>query len=428
MTMTSTGRIAMALAVLTAVGSFTAGACSPTPPGGNTPHVGDDAGSTQKTPCELAFGAACGAACSSDLPCAAGLHCDGGVCTADCIVASDCESGQCSSEGRCIASTPESNIKVDPPETDPTDTDPDEPLPCIEGQVEFAAVKPQVWMLLDRSGSMSSLLGSISRWDALGAVIVGDPADSTDRGVVGEFEDRVAFGAVFYTTGYATTGCVLDLETIALATNNYTDIRQRYDALDPSSGTPTADSIAATVAVASASDLTGGPKLLLLATDGVPGECALRQDTPTVEVEKEVQKAFAKGIQTFAVSIATETDAIHMQRVANVGVGLVADADPPAPYYTAESQEQLKLAFSTILEEVPRSCVFSLNGEVEAADADQGMVTLAGATLVFGDENGWRLKRADQVELVGDACAQIEAGEEDLDITFPCEVFTPVPK
>jgi len=32
------------------------------------------------------------------------------------------------------------------------------------------------------------------------------------------------------------------------------------------------------------------------------------------------------------------------------------------------------------------------------------------------------------VELLGEACAQIQAGEEDLDITFPCEVFTPVVK
>jgi hypothetical protein len=430
MTKTSSGRIVMTLAVLTALGSVASNACR-ADGGGGGPAVGaDDAGVAQQTPCQKAFGADCGAACGDGTPCAMGLHCTDGVCGADCIEAADCAGGECSAEGRCMQldAGVDSSIVVDPPDIDPTETDPNEAPTCIEGQVMFEAVKPQVWMLLDQSGSMSSLLGLLSRWEALGAVIVGDPADAADRGVVGAFEDRVAFGAVFYTSGYAVTGCILDLETVALATNNYGDIRQRYAQLGPEGGTPTADSIAATVAVAAGSDLTGGPKILLLATDGVPGDCSLRDETPTVEVEKEVQKAYSKQIQTFVVSIATETDAPHMQRVANLGVGLAADADPPAPYYTAENQAELALAFNTILEDVPRSCVFSLNGEVDAENADQGMVTLAGVTLVFGDENGWVLERADQVELVGDACAQIQAGEEDLEITFPCEVFTPVPR
>jgi hypothetical protein len=319
-------------------------------------------------------------------------------------------------------------IEVDPPDLDASVATPDGAPTCVEGQVEFTPVMPQIWLLLDRSGSMTSLLETTSRWEALGAVILGDPATPLDRGVVGDFQDRAAFGAVFYTTGSGSGGCVLDLESIAPAANNYTKIRQRYSKLSPSGGTPTADSVAATVAEAASRDLTGGPKILVLATDGAPGGCAPREEAATVEVEKEVAKAFGKGIKTFAVSIATETDATHMQRVANIGVGLAADASPPAPFYTAESQEDLKLAFSTIVQDLPRSCVFSLNGEVDAENADQGTVTLAGVTLVYGDENGWALKQADQVELLGEACDKIQAGEEDLDITFPCEVFTPVVK
>jgi hypothetical protein len=113
---------------------------------------------------------------------------------------------------------------------------------CIEGQVEFKPVIPQVWLLLDRSGSMSSSLGTISRWTAMGNVLLGDPAVPDDRGVVGEFEHQVAFGVVFYTDGSGSTGCVLNLESVALAANNYRDIRQRYNKLGPSGGTPTADS------------------------------------------------------------------------------------------------------------------------------------------------------------------------------------------
>lgn len=374
--------------------------------------------------CELAFGSACGAACDAEAPCAEGLYCDAGECTADCIDDADCAKGSCSREGRCSETT---NIGIDPIHLDPT-PEGNDPPECIEGEVDFEAIVPQVWMLLDRSGSMTSTLGSTSRWQALGAVLLGDPEDSLDRGVVGDFEDRVAFGATFYTTGAGTGGCVLDLESVALAANSYTAIRQRYNKLQPTGGTPTADAIAAVVAVAATSDLTGGPKILVLATDGAPGGCSPRSGAATSEVEKEVELAFGKGIQTFAVSIASETDAPHMQRVANLGAGLPADGTPPAAYYTAESQEELAVAFGTIIEDVPRSCVFSLNGEVEADSAHEGEVTLAGVELPYDEPDGWVLRQADQVELVGDACAQIRAGEEDLDITFPCSVFTPVIK
>jgi len=377
------------------------------------------------TPCELVFGADCGATCTNDGNCRAGLHCESGVCHAECIGKIDCPEGdECSSAGRCIESD---GIFLDPAKTDPTDTS--EPPVCIEGQVEFKAVVPQVWLLLDRSGSMSDLLsGTTTRWAALGAVLFGDPVSATDRGVVGEFADRVAFGAVFYTSGSTTTGCVLDLESVALAANNYRHIRERYNKLGPTGGTPTADSIAATIAVAASSDLTGGPKLLVLATDGAPGTCSPGSLNPTADVEGEVTEAFKKQIQTFAISISTGTDIPHMQRVANLGVGLAADAATPAPLYTATSQEGLKSAFSTILTELPRSCVFSLNGRVATENADQGEVVLNGQTLVYNDDNGWILKQPDQVELTGTACTQVQEGEAALKINFPCAVFTPVVK
>jgi hypothetical protein len=344
------------------------------------------------------------------------------VCSADCLHSTDCKTGTCSGKGRCIE---DDDISLDPMETDPRG--PANMPKCIEGQVEFKPVVPQVWLLLDRSGSMSDSLGTTSRWGAMGNVLLGDPTVPSDHGVVGDFEDRVAFGVVFYTSGDATTGCVLDLESVALAANNYRDIRQRYNKLGPTGGTPTADSIAATVAVAASSDLTGGPKLLVLATDGAPGACAPRSGAATTEVENEVAKAYAKNIQTFAISISTGTDVPHMQRVANIGVGLPADnTATPAKLYTAESQDALKTAFSTILTDVPRSCVFSLNGRVKAENASEGSVVLNGETLVYDDADGWKLKSPDQVELLGDACDKVQAGEDELDINFPCRIFVPV--
>lgn len=374
------------------------------------------------TSCELIFGAACGEQCTSDRECQSGLHCADGACTADCVDDGDCSQGRCSAAGRCLKPD---DIRLDPVETDPTD--PTLPPVCVEGHVEFKAVVPQVWLLLDRSGSMADpLSGATTRWLALGNVLFGDPAVPMDRGVVGDFDGSMAFGAVFYTSGSATTGCVLDLSSVALANNNYKHIRERYNKLSPSGGTPTPESIAATVAVAAESDLTGGPKLLVLATDGAPGTCKPGSIAATMEVENQVSLAFQKQIKTFAIAIATGTDILHMQRVANLGVGLPADAATPAPLYTANNQSDLKNAFSTILTALPRSCAFTLNGTVDQANADQGTVVLDGQALVYNDANGWRLKQSDQVELVGSACTQIQAGEADLKINFPCAVFTPI--
>jgi hypothetical protein len=375
------------------------------------------------TPCEVAFGEACNANCKVDGDCHPGLHCASERCTADCFANHECPTDySCSAAGRCIKAD---GIFLDPAMTDPTD--PTLPPECIEGQVEFKAVIPQVWLLLDRSGSMSGTLsGTTTRWVALGNVLFGDPALPDDRGVVGAFADRMAFGAVFFTDS---SGCVLQLESVGLAANNYRHIRERYNKLAPSGGTPTAESIAATVAVAATSDLTGGPKLLVLATDGVPGGCAPSTGVPdTQKVENEVTQAFLKDIKTFAISISTGTDSAHMQRVANLGVGLAANATPAAPLYTATNQDDLKSAFSTILTALPRSCVFSLNGTVEAENADQGTIVLNGQTLTYKDPNGWILKQPDEVELTGTACTQLQEGDDDLKINFPCAVFTPVVK
>lgn len=367
----------------------------------------------------------CDLSCSEEMPCPPGLHCKSGACGADCAQSGDCaETEECAADGRCAV---DSNITLDPLETDPDR--PEEEVPeCIEGEVEFEAVVPEVSLLLDRSGSMSGGLGTVTRWDALGLVLLGDPTVAGDHGVVGDFEDRVAFGASFYTSGGGGPyGCVLDLESVALARNNYTSIRQRYQQIGPSGGTPTGEAVNAVVANALDADLGGGPKILVLATDGEPTGCGISSD-PAGDVERGVSSAFEDGMKTFAISIATDTDPTHMQRVANLGAGLPVDADPPAPYYTAESQEDLALAFASILEEVPRSCVFALNGKVDPDQADEGTVTLAGEELVYEDPDGWILPQVDQVELLGGACEQIRAGEEDLDITFPCSVFTPVVK
>ncbi|HYQ17826.1 MAG TPA: VWA domain-containing protein, partial [Polyangiaceae bacterium] len=63
---------------------------------------------------------------------------------------------------------------------------------------------------------------------------------------------------------------------------------------------------------------------------------------------------------------------------------------------------------------------------VKAENASEGSVVLDGNPLVYEDVNGWKLKAPDQVELLGEACTQVQAGDDQLDINFPCRIFVPV--
>jgi hypothetical protein len=409
------------------------GACGllPTAPPVESAAAGGGEPIAPSTRCESWYGDACRAPCEEVNDCAAGLYCDSeGHCAADCKTTEDCEAGWCNSSGHCLPDEA-------PPDDDLVDVvqmgsgGSAEPSfggassTCVEGEVVFTPAPPQVWLLLDRSGSMADSLGALTRWEALGAVLLGDPSDPEDLGIVGELEDELAFGATFYTTGSSAAACSLSLEAVALTLHNYSAIRQRYRKLMPGGATPTADSIAAVVANADATDVTGGPKLLVLATDGAPGQCFPREIEPMTAVEQEVELAYGAGIRTFAVSISTGVPSDHMQRVANIGAGLPADSATPAPSFTAETQEELGSAFREILATVPPSCVFGLNGEVDVEHADVGSVRLKGESLVYQGQDGWRLASPRQVELRGAACEAIQEGETDLTISFPCEVFHP---
>jgi hypothetical protein len=77
-----------------------------------------------------------------------------------------------------------------------------------------------------------------------------------------------------------------------------------------------------------------------------------------------------------------------------------------------------------------RSCVFTLNGTVNASLASQGRVTLDGAAVPFGGANGWSVDATGKkLELHGTACQTIKTGNHDLRASFPCRaVIEPPPQ
>ncbi|MCH2108377.1 MAG: hypothetical protein MK135_03550 [Polyangiaceae bacterium] len=114
--------------------------------------------------------------------------------------------------------------------------------------------------------------------------------------------------------------------------------------------------------------------------------------------------AYLEDITTYLVFIGTPPSldpsvGQHLQKVANLGIGLPADESVnPAEYFTANNQSGLDDAFSKIVVQA-RSCLFG--------------------------ENGWRVVGESTIELLGSACESINSGQKVLDIDFPCDVYTP---
>jgi hypothetical protein len=169
-----------------------------------------------------------------------------------------------------------------------------------------------------------------------------------------------------------------------------------------------------------------GPKVIVLATDGEPDTCAVpNPQNGQPESIQAAQNAYAQGIETHVISVGADVSLGHLQDMANAGSGLPIGGSQNAPYYLANNQQQLYDAFDTIINGV-RSCVLTLNGEVDMERASEGKVFLDGSELGYEDPDGWRLNSASEIEILGSACDTIKDGDHTLTADFPCGSVIPI--
>ena len=109
--------------------------------------------------------------------------------------------------------------------------------------------------------------------------------------------------------------------------------------------------------------------------------------------------AHAEGIATHIISVGDEVTASHLKALAVAGSG----GDASAEAFTALDTEALVNAFTQIIGSV-RTCDFTLQGSVAAADAPRGSVLVDGNALVFDDPDGWSMPDESTVRLQGAAC------------------------
>jgi hypothetical protein len=293
-------------------------------------------------------------------------------------------------------------------------TNPDAKV-CAEVNVSLSAATPSVVLLIDKSGSMTESFGATNRWKAVYNVLM-----DKQTGLVAQFEEKVRFGLMLYTSDYGFGGGTCPILTeVPIALNNYQAMNAVYEPIQlvDEGDTPTGESIdAAADRLKKVTD--PGSKVIILATDGVPDTCA-EPDGNGEQVSKTAAKnAYEAGISTSVISVGADISQSHLQEMANVGAGLAAKGSEKAPYFQALDATQLLSAFNQILGNV-RTCEFTIDGSIENSYAGQGKVVLDGLPLAYSTE--WTLTDDSTLEVLGTACTTIMAGgDHTLTATFPC--------
>lgn len=303
---------------------------------------------------------------------------------------------------------------------------------CASIQVDLTEQIPTVMLLVDRSGSMTATFGTSNRWDA-----TYDTLMNSTTGVVKGLEGRVRFGAALYTSlngsggtealeGQPAGTCPM-MATVAPAIGNHAAIDAMYMPKGVKTDTPTGASIVATTAILN-QVTEPGPKIIVLATDGIPDSCSIpnpdnntERAATALESTDAAQAAFAAGIQTYVISVGDDVGAAHLQDMANAGSGLPIGGASNATFYTALNNTDLITAFDDIIAGV-RSCILTLDGTVGAGGEASGSVSIDNQVLQAGVD--WRLNDPSTIEILGTACDGLLAGgDHSVSATFECGVL-----
>lgn len=347
---------------------------------------------------------------------------------------------------------------------------------CPNVKVEFTAVIPSIYLLVDYSGSMGFDINGgqnpasnvDTRWEIVQEALIGSPS-----GVVRRMQDKAKFamskfsapgqtGAECPTMTHALSGPA-GMENALPKLNNLPAIEQLFAAnSNPTGYTPSGESI-----YAMWQEMKKNPdpnKILVFASDGDPmypgsgTNCPLsalpdaisdfpesfRQQNKKDRVVSIVEDLYEDNISTFVISVGNgqSADPTHLDLVAKAGVGVTSASNTTDPDYPANpvpgaaqqdnfffpgtSSSELYGAFESIILG-SRPCKFTLEGgTVEPGHESEGTVTINGEEKTYNDPNGWKVNNGTEIELLGTSCTTVRQDTNvQLDVEFSCEAFTP---
>ncbi|HEU0036768.1 MAG TPA: vWA domain-containing protein [Kofleriaceae bacterium] len=347
---------------------------------------------------------ACDQACDpqpgAPVTCPTGFHCSpDGKCDAQCTPGgSQCGTGYvCTDDGRCVDDGSGSGSGSNGPDAN-----------CPAVNFTATPTIPSISLLIDRSGSMDTDIGGASRYNAVRDALVGG------TGVVTELQSKAYFGASLYSTD---APCPT-LYTVPRAMNNQAAIAGLINSQAPAGNTPTGGSIDKAVAdFAAAPPPAGSPPIIVLATDGLPNNCDGDSVAGQAKAIQAATASYAAGIRLFVLGVGNGIADAHLQAMANAGAGVQA-GQPNAPYYVANSPQDLKTAFDQIIGGV-LSCELMISGTIDEGQAQGGTVTLNGMPLTYGVD--WELVNGNIIRLLGQACTNLKNSPNPMvQASFPC--------
>ena len=454
-------------------------------------HCGSDNGSTfnngtNTAACNTAYAGKCGTACTNDTSCATGLYCNSSkVCTADCAPSVACADGTtCNANGTCGVGTGNCG-GFGCSDGGDTDVDGGTILPdggfCASKDVQLTKTEPYVLFVLDQSYSMFYFKFATTdqnsdptnnpsctngcRWTVLKDAIIGP--NVTTGGIIKKLAGTAKMAVALYS---ATDSVSNDDDNSHLPTNPTPDLTcPRFNGksfanafagglqfsddnaaavdalLRPASvddDTPTGYALQKLAGLNDAGapidpngfaslDAGASPKVVVLVTDGVAGNCVTSQYSDNADTVGQqtagqaktlavVKDLYKNSIRTFVIDIGVTALADQFKAIAQAGQG--QDSNGTAAAIAPTNTTALSDALEKIVTDA-RSCTFALDGTVTAGQESRGTVLVNDVVAPFN--TGWQLTTPSSITLLGDFCNTIKTDPNArLKATFPCGSIT----
>jgi hypothetical protein len=297
---------------------------------------------------------------------------------------------------------------------------------CGEVTISSSPVERNIFIVLDRSCSMTNKIDGTTKWAAAVAAV---------SGFVGKKTDLVHFGLeLFPSVGK----CGQQDVAVPLSATGSGEISallsaalNKSDPQHPKHGpcrTPTAAAmdLAAEQEFIDDSDRKG---FILLITDGKTFPCNKNNvEAANLSIRDTIQQLAARSehpVQTLVVGFGSKIDSLALNDWAEAGGMPATDGDDK--FYSAQSPAALHETLATIATKTA-SCEHAL--AQEAPHADRISVYFNGDLLVARDEthsDGWDYDNAtNRLRFFGAACDALQQGDvDDVDIVFGCPPDAP---
>lgn len=271
-------------------------------------------------------------------------------------------------------------------------------LGCGLETLDVRPIAPNLFILLDRSGSMAALVDGRPKWDiaidALGVVL---PA----------YEADVRFGLMMFPGPLAS--CDAGLVDVDVGEAHADEILQVLADSEPLLTTPMAASLETLGDLESLRD-EDRRNLVLLVTDGEES-CGGAPVT-------ETQHLWDAGIQVYVVGFGAEVDAGSLSAIAEAG-RTERPGDPS--YYQAEDEESLSQALGDVVRSVI-PCAFDLVGQPPLPE--EVYVYFDGASGITRDAShldGWDYDEGTNVlTFYGPTCDAVKTDQHVVQVVFGC--------